>query len=175
MFTQGCVHPQRDSSRPQLVSPSAVSLAKSQPVSNPLNQSTVNVIIHQELLDPLPVECAFLQSQVQTCGLFLQVTTLPSDARCDSSECSELSGLLQFPVRDRPSPWQGSLSLSCTIVHLQVLWMIESERELLRAHVISAWPVELCPPFVTLSSSCSVPSLRKLSLMGESLSQGLVG
>ena len=76
-----------------------------------------------------------------------------------------------------------SLSLSRTIVHLQVLWMIESERELLRAHEISlqpgqfspAWSVELCPVFVTLSSSCSVPSLQKLSIEGEYLSRGLVG
>ena len=97
---------------------------------------------------------------MQISGLFLQVTTLPSDVRCDPSQCLELSGLLQFSARGRSSPWQGSLSLSRTIVRLQVLLMIESERELLRPRDVSpAWQVELCLAFVALLSSCSVPCL----------------
>ena len=170
---QGCVHPRKGTSRPPLISQSTVSLAKSQPQStNPLNQSTVNFIIDQGLLDALLVELRthLCSLKVQISGLFLQVTTLPSDVRCDPSECSELSGLLQFPVRDRPLPWQGSFSLSRTTVHFQVLWKIESERELLRAHsnIFPAWPVELCPAFVTLSSSERSP------VEGEQLSHSLV-
>ena len=67
-----------------------------------MNQSTVNFIIDQGLLDALLVELRthLCSLQVQISGLFLQVTTLPGDVRCDPENsrsfldsCNSLSGI----------------------------------------------------------------------------------
>ena len=76
--------------------------------------------------------------------------------------------------RGRSSPWQGIDSLSRTIVHLQVLWVIESGCQLLRSHKISLSSLT-CRSLPSFCDPVDVLSLRKLSVEGEYLKSVLAG